>query len=226
MGSNTIVNLVVQYLEDRQFQRGPYKTKDALVKAKTAGATNTEKIIVDESEPAWLAYHIVKKGAQSTHGFEGRAKLARLLDTLDTQSVEQRQLFARQLAMNLPANSPQPIVAGENDTSGRGLKRHRAYFAFWPVARLTSLRQRARECYFSYSREHNIGPWQLLVLLYASNNRSSKLSGRFICSDYDNVDVRSQQPAVLLHTTSISQFNPSRRFACKCQTQSVQGPVT
>jgi len=85
-------------LEFRKRLRGPYKVDKALADAKEADPSSTQRIILDESESAFLAYRNAKKQLESTHGLAGKAELLRLLEFLNTQSIDQRRNFAKDLA--------------------------------------------------------------------------------------------------------------------------------
>ncbi|EFQ36783.1 hypothetical protein CGRA01v4_05967 [Colletotrichum graminicola] len=82
---------------------GTYGVKTALSIAKQADVTSIERILVDTSEPVWLAYYAAKKKISSQHGFRGQAKLKDSLDRLEQGPTESKCAFARQLASSMEA---------------------------------------------------------------------------------------------------------------------------
>jgi hypothetical protein len=123
METDSLIDSIVKFYQDRSYQRGPYKSGAALNKAKTADEASTQRIIIDESEPAWHVYHAASKAVESTHGFVGKAELGRLLAALRTQSAQQQRSFAQQLAKKLSSCTPQPMDVSENEGSERVHKR-------------------------------------------------------------------------------------------------------
>ncbi|KAH7111046.1 hypothetical protein B0J11DRAFT_198741 [Dendryphion nanum] len=116
-----LIRLVVQHFQ--KLPRGPYGVDNALLEAKQEDANSTQKVILDESEPAWRAYYAAKKAAESQHGFSGKAELTRLLVSLNTEPVECRRTFAKQLAAAMERATPQSREGNRNNSSG--VKRRR-----------------------------------------------------------------------------------------------------
>jgi hypothetical protein len=127
MEIDKLADLVMNHYHNRNFQRGPYGSDAALNEARAADETSTQRIIVDESESAWHAYYTASKAISSTHGFQGKADLGRLLRALETQPVQQQRSFAQQLANKLSNRALQPTDNSENGESQRPHKRRCMY---------------------------------------------------------------------------------------------------
>lgn len=122
-----LVTLIVTYY--RALTRGPYGVSKARSEAQCAEATSTQRIIIDESKLAWTAFFAASKAAKSTHGFAGKAELARLLAVQSIQSIDQRKAFAKQLAAELSSGAPQSMDSNGDNMLGPAPKRHRMYYS-------------------------------------------------------------------------------------------------
>ncbi|KAI0187375.1 hypothetical protein F4808DRAFT_85863 [Astrocystis sublimbata] len=110
-----LVQLVVQHF--KKLTRGSYGVEEALQQAKQADTDSIQRIILDESELAWRAYYAATKATGSNHGFAGKAKLTRLLDDLNNQSIEYQHGFAQQLALVTASDAIQSMESdGGNDS--------------------------------------------------------------------------------------------------------------
>lgn len=112
-----LVTLLVQRYQ--KLTRGPYRVDEALQRAKQADENSTQRILLDESEPAWRAYYAASKAIESNHGFSGKAELIRLLNDLSAQPIEGQRAFAEQLALVMESE--------EVNGSRQGAKRRRTY---------------------------------------------------------------------------------------------------
>jgi hypothetical protein len=133
MCSDKLVELIIEHCRNRKSKRGPYKLQESLEKAKSADATFTDRIIVDESEQAWGAFYVARKAAQSQHGFKGKTELLRLFTTLSTQSIEERQKFAKGLAAQFSSETRQSMEVSGDERPEPARKRHCMCFAFYFV---------------------------------------------------------------------------------------------
>ncbi|KAF1972833.1 hypothetical protein BU23DRAFT_143847 [Bimuria novae-zelandiae CBS 107.79] len=115
---NTLIQLVEQHFNT--LSRGPYSTN----KAKQAIPQGSiEELLLGQSELAWRAYFAAKKAAKSTHRRIGQAELARLLDVLENQPINEQSAFAQELALRMHSTISQ-FVEGNGHTSVRtGAKR-------------------------------------------------------------------------------------------------------
>jgi hypothetical protein len=129
MDMQNLVKLVVEHYH--QSPRGPYKVTQALSKVKQDSATSTQRIILDASELAWRAFFAAKKAADSNHGFRGQAELIRLLNILSTQSTEDQQDFAQQLAHTMEGAALQSTNPVEDTRPRSGAKRRCMYSLFF-----------------------------------------------------------------------------------------------
>ncbi|KAI0907698.1 hypothetical protein F4823DRAFT_641102 [Ustulina deusta] len=105
--SDELVQLVVQHF--KKLTRGSYGVDEALQQAKHANSDSIQRIILDKSELAWRAYYAATKATGSNHGFAGKAKLTRLLDDLNNQSIEYQHAFAKQLALVIASDAIQSM---------------------------------------------------------------------------------------------------------------------
>ncbi|KAF4979445.1 hypothetical protein FDECE_18053 [Fusarium decemcellulare] len=102
----------------RNMARGPYRVDEALEEAKQADETSIERILVETSESAWLAYYSMTKTSEMQRGFAGKAEFTRFIEDLRSQDTGRWREFARPLASE--------VGTEKVNISGRAAKRRLA----------------------------------------------------------------------------------------------------
>ncbi|KAK3391215.1 hypothetical protein B0H63DRAFT_467490 [Podospora didyma] len=98
-----------------------------------AGENSTAKIFLDEGGfPAWFAYILTKKAAESNGHFDGKAAQCKLIADLEEEPVGSRKLLASQLAAAIPSQVREKIdrlqerkINPLNDGVSQGLSKKR-----------------------------------------------------------------------------------------------------